>query len=88
MHSIFETSYSVPENPPRLEDNLFGVFTQRGKLILILNNSEYIFLKTFKNILIAKNIYINIHILAVSFLMFWLLWHRLLVHFTRRHWIP
>ena len=41
MNSIFETSYSVPENPPRLEDNLFGVFTQRGKVILILNNSDY-----------------------------------------------
>ena len=41
MNYIFETSYSVPENPPRLEDNLFGVFTQRGKVILILNNSDY-----------------------------------------------
>ena len=40
MNSIFENSYSVPENPPRLEDNLFGVFTQRGKFILISNNSE------------------------------------------------
>ena len=40
MNYIFETSYSVPENPPRLEDNLFGVFTQRGKLILILNDSD------------------------------------------------
>ena len=86
MNYIFETSYSVPENPPRLEDNLFGVFTQRGKLILILTNSDHIFLN--KNILIAKNIYINIYILAVSFLMFWLLWHLLLAHFTRRHWIP
>ena len=40
INSIFITSYSVLENRPRLEDNLFGVFTQRGKLILILDNSD------------------------------------------------
>ena len=48
MNSIFGTSYSVPENPPRLEDNLFGVFTQRGKVILILNNSDYSLLNVHK----------------------------------------